>query len=74
MCILDLSKVVMYKFHHDYIRHKYDISTGLLFTDTGILIYEIKMKMYVNILVRIKKCLILAIILLSQNMLMIQVN
>ena len=42
MYILDLNKVVMYKFHHDYIRHKYDISSGLLFTDTGIVTYEIK--------------------------------
>ena len=43
-----------------------------LFTDTGSL--KLKRKMYMKILVRIKKCLILAIILLNQNTMMIQTN
>ena len=42
MCILDLSKVLMYKFHFDYIKNKYGNSSKLLFTDTDSMRYEIK--------------------------------
>ena len=34
MCILKLSKVLMYKFHCDYIKNKYSNNLSLLFTDT----------------------------------------
>ena len=44
MCILKLSKIVMYKFHYDYIKKKYDNKSKLLFTDNGSLMYEIKTK------------------------------
>ena len=44
MCILELSKIVMYKFHYDYIKKKYDNKSKLLFTDNGSLMYEIKTK------------------------------
>ena len=42
MCKLDLSKVLMYKPHYDYVKYKYDNQSKLLSTDTDILMYEIK--------------------------------
>ena len=42
MCILELSKVPMYKFHCDYIKNKYDRKSKLLFTDIDSLMYENK--------------------------------
>ena len=42
MCILNLSKVLMYKFHYDYSKNKYGSNSRLLFTDTDSLLYEIK--------------------------------
>ena len=39
--ILELSKVLMYEFHYDYLRNKYDNKSKLLFTDSDILMYEI---------------------------------
>ena len=42
MCILKLSKVLMYEFYYDYIKNKYGNNSKLLFTDTDSLMYEIK--------------------------------
>ena len=42
MCILDLSKTLMYNFHHNYIKKKYNNRARLMFTDTDSLTYEIE--------------------------------
>ena len=41
MCVLHSSKVLMYKFHYDYIKNKYGNNLRLLFTDTASSMYKI---------------------------------
>ena len=72
MCILKLIKIPMYEFLYDYIKNKYGIKLRLLSTDTDSKMHEIETENVCNDLIRIKKCLILVIILLSQNITMIQ--
>ena len=42
MCILDLSKVLIYEFHYDQIKNKNGNNSRLLFIGTDSLMYEIK--------------------------------
>ena len=67
ICILDLSNVLMYEFHYDYIKNKYSNNARLLFTDNGSLMYEIKTKDVYEDFSKDKKCSILVIIQVSQN-------
>ena len=74
MCVLELSKVLMYEFHYDYIKNRYDNKSKLLFTDTDSLMWEIKTEDVYEDFSSKKKCLILVITRLSQNSMMVQIN
>ena len=73
MCMLDLCKVLMYEFHYDYIKKKYGGNSKLSLI-MRVWCMKLKRKMFIKILVRIKKCLTLVIIQLSQDIVMIQTN
>ena len=40
MSILELSKILMYEFHYDYIKNKYSNNSRLLFTDANSFMYD----------------------------------
>ena len=42
MCIVDLSKALMYGFHYDYIKNKYGNTLRLLFTETDSVMHKIE--------------------------------
>ena len=74
ICIIELSRIPLHEFYYGYIKIKYGNKLRLLFKDTGSLVYEIKTKIFMKILVRIKMCLLSVIILVNQNIKMIQTD
>ena len=72
ICILDLTETLMYEFHYDYIKNKYDNNSGLLLTDTDSLMHEIKTKTVYEDFSKGKE--MFDFIQLSQNIIMIQTN
>ena len=79
---MELSKVLMWKFHYDFIKNKWKNKLKPLFTDTDSLMYEIETDDVFDVTddvsddvsAAIKKCLISVIIELSQNTAMMQKN
>ena len=49
MCILDLSKMLMYDSRHNYVRKKFDDEAKWLFTDTDSLTYENETEDFIKI-------------------------
>ena len=63
MCILELNKMLMCKFHYHYIKNKYDSTSKISFVDTDSLMYDIKTEpVYKGFSSNKKKCLTLVIV------------
>ena len=58
MSILDFSRVPLYEFHYDYIKNKYGNKSGYYSQILRRWCMKLKLKMFMVILARIKKCLI----------------
>ena len=62
MCILDISKTLMYDFHYKYVKKKYDRNAQLLFTDTDSLMYLIETDDFTTICKRMLKVYLIRVI------------
>ena len=74
MCILELSEVLMFEFHYDYIKNKYGNNSRLLFAGTDSLICEIKTEDVYKDLSNDKEIFDFSNYSTSQNTMMIQTN
>ena len=74
MCILKLSKVLLYEFHYNYIKNKHSNNSRLLFSDTDSLMYGIETEDFYKGFSNDKEILIFVIIQLNQNIMIIQTN
>ena len=57
ICILDLSKVLMYEFHYDFVKNKYGNNSRLLFIGTGSVMYKIKTENIYEDIIKYKEML-----------------
>lgn len=50
LSVLDLSKILVYRFHYDFMKQKVGEQCKLLYTDTDSLVYEVKNKNMYNVM------------------------